>query len=806
MPITELPSENLRSECRVGFLHCETSAQLTPLERIIGQDRALKALEFGLGIRYKGFNIYVAGLPGTGKTTAVTNFLEEAAKGKPVPADWVYVNDFRNSYEPQAIKLAAGSAKNFQKDVKHFIDEAKRAVPKAFQSEEFTSKRESLIKGAEETRKKLLDEIGEEAQRANLAIQATPIGLVLVPVLGGRAISEDEYLSLPTQLKKEYDKRREVVETKLNEVMKQIAESDRNTRESLRKLTIETIQYAVGFLMEELLKKYKTMPEVLSYLNDLRSDILENEVLFSGRSEAVTPQGQTLPSWMQELPFRRYEVNVIVDNSELKGAPVVFEENPTYGNLFGRIEKEAQFGTFTTDFTLIKGGSLHRANGGFLVLPMQEVLKNPFSYDGLKRALRNRNLMIEEPGAMLGFITTKSVTPKPIPLDVKIVLIGEPLYYQLLYAYDSDFSELFKVKADFDTSIERNEENMKSYAAWMCTLCSVDGLRHLDSSAISKIIEYGSRLAEDQKRMSTRFGDIADLIREADFYASKEDSENIKDTHVVKAIEEKVYRSNLIQQKIKEFIERGIILIDTSGEKVGQVNGLSVISLGDFAFGRPSRVTASIGLGKEGVIDIERESKMGGPIHTRGVLILGGYLANKYSQDKPLSLSARLVFEQSYEGVEGDSASSTELYSILSALAELPIRQNFAVTGSVNQKGEVQAIGGVNEKIEGFFEVCKAKGLKGEEGVIIPESNVQNLMLKEEIVEAAKKGKFHIYAVKTIDEGIEFMTGVKAGERGKDGDFEPGTVNYKINKRLKEMAETMTKFAEAAVEKKRSEE
>ncbi|HID86001.1 MAG TPA: Lon protease family protein, partial [Anaerolineae bacterium] len=448
-----------------------------------------------------------------------------------------------------------------------------------------------------------------------------------------------------------------------------------------------------------------------------------------------------------------------------------------------------------TDFTMIREGSLHRANGGYLVLPAEEVLRNLFSWDGLKRALRNKEIAIEEAGERLGFIATKSLRPEPIPLDVKVVLIGRTSLYHLLYALDEDFSELFKVKADFDISMDRTEENINDYAAFVCTVCEEEGLKHLDRSALAKIVEYGSRLAEDQEKLSTRFGEISDVIREASFYATQEDLPYVTADHVKRAIEERFYRSNLLQEKIREMIERGTIMIDVEGEEVGQVNGLSVISLGDIAFGRPSRITATIGLGREGLIDIEREAKLGGPIHTKGVMILSGYLAEKYAQDKPLTLSSRLVFEQSYSGVEGDSASSTELYAILSSLSGLPIQQSIAVTGSINQKGEVQAIGGVNEKIEGFFEVCKAKGLTGEQGVIIPESNVKNLMLKEEVVEAVEQRKFHIWPVKTVDEGIEILTGVPAGERREDGTFEEGTVNYLVDKRLRELAETMRRFA-----------
>jgi len=533
----------------------------------------------------------------------------------------------------------------------------------------------------------------------------------------------------------------------------------------------------------------------------MRDDILENTELFAlSGAEQPKKDSDAPPSLTErELPdllFRRYQVNVIVDNSDLKGAPVIAEDNPTVTNLLGRIESEAKFGTLSTDFTLIKGGSIHKANGGFLILGARELLTSQLSYEGLKRALQNGNIAIEETGQRLGVASTKSLTPQPIPLDVKIVLAGDNQIYQALYVADPDFGLLFKVKAQFDDTIERNDENMKTYGRFVHTLCEKENLSHLEAAAIAKVVEYGSRLAEDQTKLSTKFPEIADLVREANHYASQDESKYIKDTHILKALQEKIYRSNLLDEKTKEMIERGIILIDTSGTKTGQVNGLSVISLGDFDFGQPSRITVSVGLGREGVIDIERQARLGGQLHTKGVLIISGYLENKYARDKPLSVACRLVFEQSYGGVDGDSASSTELYAILSALSDLPIKQNFAVTGSVNQKGEVQAIGGVNEKIEGFYHTCKAKGLKGNEGVLIPKSNVQHLMLSEEVVEAVKQGRFHIYPVSTIDEGIEILTGVKAGVLKDDGNYEADTVHFKTNQRLTEMASEITKFGQ----------
>jgi len=759
-------------------------------------------LDFGLGIEEKGFNIYAAGQPGTGKTTAVRTYVESMAKGRTAPPDWCYVNNFRNSYEPLYIRLPAGRARAFRKDVHGFIEEVKRAVPRALQSDEFQSKRGSLIKAAEERRNQILSELGQQAEQAGFSIQATHVGILLVPVYHGRPLNEQEFEKLSDQVKKQFEDGRKSIESRFDEAVKQLLGLDRETRTELTKLTNEAVQYAIGFLMSSLLKTYEDVPEVVAYLKDLGSDILENFALFTGVQETAPTQSQMMAPWMKDLPLRRYEVNVIVDNSEVKGAPVIFEGNPTYTNLFGRIEREAQFGSFTTDFTLIKGGSLHKANGGYLVVPAQELLGNILSYDGLKRALRENKIVIEDVGERLGFMSSKTLTPQPVPLNAKVILVGNPMIYQILYAYDPDFKEFFKVKADFDTTIDRTDENVQRYASFVCTLCSKENLKHLEAPAIAKVVEYGSRLAEDQRKLSTRFANVSDLIREANFYAAKDGSDLVTASHIAKALEERVYRSNLIEQKLLEMTQRGLILIDTSGSRVGQVNGLSVISLGDFEFGRPSRVTASISLGREGVVDIEREAKTGGPIHTKGVLILGGYLANKYAQDKPLSLSARLVFEQSYEGVEGDSASSTELYSILSALAELPIKQNIAVTGSVNQRGDVQAIGGVNQKIEGFYQLCKTRGLKGDESVMIPKSNVEDLMLKEEVVNAVKEGKFHIYPVSNIDEGIEVLTSAKAGQMRTDGTFEADTVNYKVDRRLRAMAEALVKFGERPHEEK----
>jgi lon-related putative ATP-dependent protease len=800
--VNELTVEKLRRRCDTDFIRCETTEELVPLEEIIGQERAARALKFGLGIKEHGFNIYAAGFPGTGRTTAVKNFLEEVARTQPAPSDWCYVNNFSNEYTPKALRLPPGKGKAFQKDMKSFIDEAKRAIPKAFESEEYAAKREATIKTLEAQSKALIEDLNKKAQQEGFVIQSTRIGLILVPIIKGKPVGEKEFVALPQKVKDEIEKNRERLGSELRSAMRQFADMDRKVHDEIEKVNRNVALYAIDHLIADVAEKYRELPDVGNYLKDVQTDILDNVSQFMKEPETQPQVPFPLPL-MKESPFRKYEVNVVVDNSDAKGAPVITESNPTYQNLFGRIESEAQFGALTTDFTMIRRGSLHRANGGYLVLPVEGLLINPLSYDSLKRALRNGHIVIEEAQERMAFISTKSLKPEPIPLNVKVILIGDPILYQKLYTLDKEFSELFKVKADFDTTMERTDENMKQYAAFVCTLCQKENLRHLDGSGLAKLIEHSSRLAEDQTKLSTQFAEIADIVREANFYASQESSETVTGDHVKKAIEEKTYRSKLIQEKIQEMIKREILLIDTKTTAVGQVNGLSVVSLGDFAFGIPSRVTVSVGLGREGVVDIEREAEMGGPIHTKGVLILSGYLNEKYAQDKPLSLSARLVFEQNYEGVEGDSASSTELYAILSALSGLPIRQYMAVTGSVNQKGKVQAIGGVNEKIEGFFEVCKAKGLTGQQGVMMPESNVQNLMLKEEVLDAVNQGKFHIYSVSTIDQGIEILTGVKAGVRRKDGTFEKDTVNERVDKRLREMAEKLREFPPFFMEERR---
>jgi lon-related putative ATP-dependent protease len=575
----------------------------------------------------------------------------------------------------------------------------------------------------------------------------------------------------------------------MKEDFKQLRNLERAAHEQLQALDQEVALYIVGESMDDLIDKYHDHDDVVEYLKAVRQDILQNIDTFKTSSGTTTDDGPMQTPWSLELPFRKYQVNVLVDNSKAQGAPVVITLNPSYTNLFGRVEKETQMGALYTDFTMIKPGALHRANGGYIVLPVEDVLNQYASWESLKRALRSCDVQIEEPGERLGFMSTKTVQPQPIPLDLKVVLTGPADIYYSLYEHDPQFPELFKVKADFDAEMPCTDENVHDFLALMCTLCQRERLKHLDKTGAARVLEYGLRLAENQNKLTTHFGAIANLIREANYWAEQDKSPLVTATHVRKALDEKRYRAGLIQDHSREMMLQGLIKIDTSGEAVGQVNGLSVISLGDYEFGRPTRITATVEPGHGGIVDIERQVALGGPIHSKGVYILGGYLAQKYGRDRPITLAAQLVFEQSYSGIEGDSASSAELYALLSALSDLPIQQNIAVTGSVDQRGTVQAIGGVNEKIEGFFDLCKLRGFNGKQGVIVPRSNVQELMLREDVIEAVQAGQFHVWAASTVDEGIEILTGVPVGGRTDNGRFPEGTVNGRVEQRLRDLAD-----------------
>jgi lon-related putative ATP-dependent protease len=799
--VKELAAEQVRLRCDPSLFHCNSTADLKPIAGIIGQDRALSALKFGLNIQKPGFNIYVSGLAGTGRTTAIKSFLDVMAAKKEIPPDWCYLHNFHDSYYPTAIKVPAGMGQGLQKDMKRTIDNARRSLVQAFTSKEYAERRAEITEDFNKKREATFNMFSRKARDKRLLLQSTPVGLIFIPASGDEPMNEEDYKNLSDKDREALKNNQEELTKELKDQITKLKTEEGAVEKQLEEIDREVTGSSISHIFEELRKKYGQLPQVVDYLKEVEQDIIENYELFKSETKASDADPMAaMQGMVRKQALRKYEVNVLVDNSKLKGAPVILELNPTFNNLFGRIEKEAQFGALYTDFTMIKSGSLHRANGGFLVVRIEDLLTNYQSWEGLKRTIRDGKLIIEELSERLGFASTKSIRPEPIPLDIKVVVIGEPMFYYLLLRLDLEFKELFKIKADFDSRMDKSASSLRNYAAVICRLCEEEGLEHLSSGALAKIIEHSSRLAGDQEKLSTLFADIADIVREASFWAAEAKSKLIEAEHVEKAIEQKVYRSNLIQQRINEMIDKGMIIIDTDGEEVGQVNGLSVIDLGDFAFGRPTRITASVGVGREGLIDIERESKLGGRLHTKGVMILHGYVTEKFVQDIPLSLSARLVFEQSYEEVEGDSASSTELYTLLSRLADVPIKQGIAVTGSVNQKGDVQAIGGLNEKVEGFFEVCRAKGLNGNQGVLIPSSNIRNLMLKEEVAAAVSEGKFHIYPVSTIDEGLEVLTGSKAGKRRKDGSFGPGTINDRVQKRLVSLAQRLRDFTKGGEE------
>lgn len=792
--IQKLKPEQLRRTYDPGAFSLPVSKNDEPAKAIIGQERAVKALKFGLGNKAHGFNIYVAGEPGTGKQTAVLHFLEDLAIHEAPPCDWVYVNNFQDPYFPKKLSLPKGQAHDFRNDVRHFLLQANAALIKIFESDEFAKKRDELFQKMQEEEATIFDELNEKARKENFIIQRTPVEIIALPMTKGRAMTEKEFMALSDREKEAIIEKQKGFKDELRLAARQTRDMDLQFNKLLHELEQKAARRTLDALLEDLEAKYALLRDVLAFLKDLKTDLLEHlqEFIRFTNGKDQPPGEAPLPPKKENSVPRRYEVNVLVDNKEVQGAPILLEINPTYNNLFGKIEKESMMGTFVTDFTLIRSGSLHKANGGYLILPVEELLRNYFSWDSLKRALRTGAIDIEEPGERLGFLTGKSLKPEPIPLHVQVILIGRPLYYYLLQQYDEDFRELFKVKADFDTTMNSTEANVADFARFIRYVCEEEQLLPLDDDGMAALLEQTHRLAGDQEKISVRFGEIIDLVREAHHYAREENKDQISQTHIRRAADERTYRSGLWQEKIQEMIEKNIIFIDIDGEKTGQVNGLSVIDLGDTAFGRPSRITASVSVGQAGIVDIEREVKLGGPIHSKGVMILTGYLAEKFGQDKAISLSAQLTFEQSYSEVEGDSASSAELYALLSSLAGVPVKQGIAVSGSVNQKGEVQAVGGINEKIEGFFDICRMKGLTGGQGVLIPQSNVKHLMLKTELVDAVAAGKFHIWAVQNIGEGIEMLTGLKAGEPLAGGNgFDEGSVFDKVNRRLTEISDIL---------------
>lgn len=800
--VQPLTPEALCRRCDPNQFAFATTAELDDLTEIIGQARAVEAVRFGIGVRREGYNLYALGPQGTGKYSAIRQFLEQKAAAETAPADWCYVNNFEQPHRPHYLKLPPGLGVTLRQDMAQLVEELRTAIPAIFESEDYRTRRQVIEEEFKEREEKVFEELKQAAQKRGVALIRTPAGLAFAPKHEGQVISPEQYQNLPQAEQDQVQADISVLQDQLLATIQELPRWEKELRNRLKALDREMTLFAVGHLMDELRQKYILLLEIGQYLNAVQQDVIDNVDDFRNPEEPAPVPFANAPlprSLLGPPPLRRYQVNVLVDHSAAQGAPVIYEDYPTYQNLIGQVEHMAiQTGALMTDFNLIKPGALHRANGGYLILDARKVLQQPLAWEQLKRVLQSHEIRIESPGQMFGMASTVSLEPEPIPLEVKVVLLGERLLYYLLYEYDPDFGELFKVEVDFEDEMDRSPENNLLYARLIATLARKEGLRHFDRAAVTRTIEHSARLVGDAEKLSTRMQSIANLLREADYWAGQAGDEVVGAATVQRAIDAQIQRADRVRGRMQEEIERGTILIDTQGEKVGQINGLSVLMLGNFAFGRPSRITARIRLGKGEVVDIEREVELGGPLHSKGVLILVGFLGARFGQERPLSLSASLVFEQSYSGVEGDSASSAELYTLLSALAEAPVKQSLAVTGSVNQHGQVQAIGGVNEKIEGFFHVCRARGLTGEQGVLIPASNVKHLMLRQDVVEAAAAGRFQIYPVETIDQGIEILTGLPAGERDEAGHFPEGSINQRVEARLAALAEKWQAFSAPA--------
>jgi len=799
-----VPAEQLNWRCDLSFLPFTCTSEMTPLEDFVGQERAIRAIEFGLGVNKPGFNIFVTGLTGTGKTSIIKAFLKKVTGERiaqqadsHAPEDWCYVYNFADPDRPQALRIRRGMGKGLKADMEQLVQTLQREAKKMFESDEFAHQRQGMIDELQKRQQQMMEALMEEANRNDFALRMTPSGIVLLPTKDGKPMQEAEFLALSAAEKTRFEEKRSDIEKRVEDTLREGKKLEREIAEKLEKAETEAADYLVRNPLAELKEKYRDYPKVIAYFDGVREHILKNLLRFKGgdASPPALAAGAMPFGEPPSDPFLPYRVNVFVDNSEAQGPPIIVETNPTYHNLFGVIEKKPIVGGYVTDFTLIKAGSISKANGGYLVLYDRDVLANAGVWEALQRVIKNRELRIEEPGTFFGFMPPQGLKPEPIPTDTKVIMIGDPFLYRALANADPDFRETFKVKADFNFEIDRSPENIVAFACFTSDYCNREGLRHFDTRGVARVIEHCARMVEDQNKLSTRFSDMADLLVESDYWAGKENAELVGERHVERAIAEKIFRLNLVEKRLQEMITEGSVLVDVQGAVVGQVNGLAVYQLGDFSFGKPSRITAKTFMGRGGIVNIEREAKLSGKTHDKGVLILSGYLGGKYAQQTPLSLSSSICFEQSYDGVDGDSASSTELYAILSSLAEVPIEQGIAVTGSVNQNGEIQAIGGVNQKIEGFFDVCHLKGLTGRQGVLMPRANLRNLMLRADVISAVTEGKFQIYAVSTIDEGIEVLTGIAAGERDHEGRYPEGSVNDRVQKKLQQYVEQQKRLA-----------
>lgn len=805
MAISKLKSDRLYKKCDPHKFDFATTAELEERLSALGQDRALSAVELGINIKSKGYNLFCLGPEGTGKTSLVKRILIKEAKGRPTPQDWVYVYNFDEPHKPNAISFAAGEAPEFAKDIDKLIEEFSATIPTVLDSDEYKAALSIIREKYKQKKEEYIRLLQKKAKGKSVSLLHMPVGLVVAPVKNGEVLSPEAFDELPEEEKKSLIDDLNMMQEEIENAAQDLPEWEDKQRRETNLLREKFIKVAVKNPIDTLRQKYKGHKAVGDFLKAVQKNIIENieDFLPNGGNDVGAGQGEgedaltALLSRMnksEEDKFAKFKVNVVVKNEPDSGAPIVHLDHPTQGNLVGKVERLQQYGALLTDFTLIKAGALHRANGGFLLIDARKLLLQPYAWDSLKRALASKSIKIETPSDETSF-TTISLDPQPIPLDVKVILTGDEDLYEVLSERDPDFTDYFKVEADFGVLMDRTEENELEYAKLIGSLSKKKKLRSLNRQAVAKVIEYSSRLAEDSEKLTAHIASIGDLLREADYWARKSKANQIGKNHIEQAIDAQIYRSDRIKQAMLEQIDKGTIMIDVEGERIGQINGLVVYNFSRNSFGKPSRITAQVRLGKGEFINIEREVEMSGPIHSKGVLILQSLIAHRFAKESPLSLSASVVFEQSYGGVDGDSASSTEYYCILSAITNLPIKQNIAVTGSINQFGEVQPIGGANEKIEGFFDVCNHRGLTGTQGVIIPSTNVKDLMLREDVLNAVDEGRFHIWAVDTVDDGIEILTGIPAGKPDKNGNFPKGTVNYMVQNSLESYYKRYVHFA-----------
>ena len=783
--IPPLKPEQVYQTCNPDQFKFETTAELPDLIEIIGQARAMDAVRFGSNIRQEGYNLFVMGSPGMGKHSLVKQFLENKASQEAEPVDWCYLNNFDQPHQPKALKLPAGKGEALRMSMEGLVEYLRTAIPAQFESEEYRSKVNAIHQAFNERQEKVISELGEEAEKQEIVLLRTPDGFALAPSRNHEVIPPEEYDKLPQAEKERILTAITGLQERLEKVLNHLPQWRRERSEHIKQLNRDIMLSVVVHVVDELRAQYANLAEVLNFLDAVQHDMILHVDDFRKPDESINISGIPV---VAHQTFSSYQVNVLVSNHTTAGAPLISEDNPTYSNLMGRVEHISQFGALVTNFTLIKAGALHRANGGYLLLDVRKILMQPFAWDALKRALQSREIRIESLGQMYSLISTVSLEPEPIPLDVKVVLFGDRLLYYLLQAYDPEFNELFKVAADFEEVIDRSTETQQLYAQLIATLVRKESLLPYDRIAVARVIEHSSRLVSDSEKLSMHMRSIADLLREADYWARQAGHTSVLACDVQQAISAQIHRQDRIRDRLYEAILRGTLMIDTSGAVVGQVNGLAVIELGSFTFAQPTRITATTRLGKGDFINIEREAELSGAIHSKGVLILSAFLASRYAKNQPLALSASLAFEQSYGKIDGDSASLAELCALLSNLANIPIHQSLAITGSVNQLGQAQAIGGVNEKIEGFFDICSARGLTGEQGVLIPVSNLKHLMLRQDVIDAVEKGIFTIYAVENVDQALTLLTGVPAGAIDEKGAYPEGTINYWVVERLAELA------------------